>query len=91
LAGRPEVGPVGKWFPDVISKHPGAVGRRIGGVELRRVAAGKRKTVRLKAQIPPDFAPGDYVLVASLDEEKANYDLRRDNNLLVKKKRIEIR
>jgi CubicO group peptidase (beta-lactamase class C family) len=69
----------------------GEEARRIGGVELRRVAAGRKKTVRLNVPVPSDLAPGDYVLVASVDEEKANYDLRRDNNILVKKKRIEIR
>jgi len=65
--------------------------RWIGAADLAAMAGKKRKTVRLSVSVPPDLPAGTYLLAASVDEEKANYDLRRDNNLLVAKQPIEVR
>jgi len=65
--------------------------RWIGAVDLPGMAARKGKTVRLEVNVPPDLTPGNYLLVASVDEEKSNYDPSRANNLLVAKRPIEIR
>jgi CubicO group peptidase (beta-lactamase class C family) len=54
---------------------------RLGSAELSALLAGKRKTVRLTAPVPEGLESGRYRLIASVDADKTNYDLRRDNNL----------
>jgi hypothetical protein len=64
--------------------------RWIGGAGLPELAAGKRKTIRLKTSLPSDLPAGRYHLVAVLDRDKANYDLHRDNNVFVRKKALKV-
>jgi CubicO group peptidase (beta-lactamase class C family) len=64
--------------------------RWIGTAELPELAAGKRKTVRLRTSLPSDLPAGTYYLVSVLDRDKTNYDLSRDNNIFLKKKTLEI-
>ncbi|MDH3744885.1 MAG: beta-lactamase family protein [Acidobacteriota bacterium] len=63
---------------------------RLGDAELRRMAAGSRKTIRLAVPIPENLEPGSYRLIAWVDSDKANYDLRRDNNLRFGRRVLEI-
>ena len=53
----------------------------IGTRKLKRLAPGKRKTVRLRTTLPTDVSPGTYYLLAAVDGDKRNYDLDRRNNL----------
>ena len=65
--------------------------RRLGSARLAALAAGKGKTVRLSAQVPAGLASGRYRLIAAVDADKTNYDLRRDNNLKTARPVVEIR
>ena len=65
--------------------------RWIGEAPLPELAAGKRRAVRVTAAVPEDLEPGLYYLVAAVDQDKANYDLNRDNNLAISRQTIEVR
>jgi hypothetical protein len=62
--------------------------RLIGTTQLRNLAPGMRKMVRVKAEIPDDLTPGTYYLVTVVDGDKTNYDLDRRNNLKLGRKVI---
>ena len=62
--------------------------RLIDSAGLKRLAPGKRKVVRVKAEIPDDLPPGTYHLVTVVDGDKTNFDLDRRNNLKVGRKVI---
>ncbi len=62
----------------------------IGEATLPALGSGERKTLRLKTRLPANLEPGRYYLAAVVDDAKANYDLRRDNNVAVGKKAIRI-
>ncbi|MCP4201114.1 MAG: serine hydrolase [bacterium] len=64
--------------------------RWIGKVDLQGLAAGKRKTARLKTFLPEDLPAGRYYLVTVVDDDKTNYDLNRDNNVLLGTKAIKV-
>ena len=71
-------------------ERPGEEFHRLGSTVLPFMVAGKRKTVRLAAPVPEDLEPGRYRLIASVDDSKTNYDLRRDNNLKIGRQVLEI-
>ncbi len=58
----------------------------LGSAQLAALAPAKKKTMRLKAAVPEDLAPGTYYLVTIADRDKANFDLDRKNNLKIGKK-----
>ncbi len=62
----------------------------LGSADLGAMAAGKRKNVRLAAPVPENLEPGRYRLIAAVDGDKTNYDLRRDNNLKTARRTLEI-
>jgi CubicO group peptidase (beta-lactamase class C family) len=62
----------------------------LGEAALDELAAGKRKNARLKTSVPENLEPGRYHLIAVVDGEKSNYDLRRSNNMVVAKQRIRV-
>ncbi len=70
--------------------HPGEELHRLGDAELPPVAAGQRRTVRLVTQVPEDLEGGSYRLIATVDDDKTNYDLRRDNNLQIGRRILEV-
>ena len=65
--------------------------RRLGSAPLAALASGKGKTVRLAAPVPAGLASGRYRLIAAVDADKTNYDLRRNNNLKTARPVLEIR
>ncbi|MCP4201654.1 MAG: serine hydrolase [bacterium] len=70
--------------------RPGEEIHRLGIVDLAAMAAGRRKNVRLVALVPGGLEPGRYRLIASVDGDKTNYDLRRDNNLKTARRTLKI-
>lgn len=62
----------------------------LGDVVLPELAAGKRKNARLKVAIPKGLDIGRYHVVAVVDGDKTNYDLSRDNNLVIGRQAIEL-
>ena len=65
--------------------------QRLGSARLAALAAGQGKTVRLATPVPVGLASGRYRLIAAVDADKSNYDLRRGNNLKLAPGAIEIR
>jgi CubicO group peptidase (beta-lactamase class C family) len=63
----------------------------LGAADLAPIAGRRRKTAKLDATTPDDLPPGDYYLAAVVDRDKANYDLKRPNNVLVARRTIEVR
>ncbi len=65
--------------------------RWLGSAPLASMAANKQRRVRLAVPLPEDLEPGRYRLIASVDDDKTNYDLRRDNNLKIGRRVLEVR
>lgn len=63
----------------------------LGTADLAAINGRKRKKAKLSAAIPEDLAPGTYHLAAVVDRDKVNYDLKRQNNVLVARSTIEVR
>jgi len=75
-----------------VSAEPSGAGdlRWIGSAGLAGLAAGEKKTIRLRAAVPSDLEPGSYYLITVVDRDKDNYDLTRGNNVSISKRAIEI-
>ncbi len=71
-------------------KHLEGEPRWLGAAKLAAMSTGKRKSARLTTRLPEDLDPGRYYLVAVADGGKANYDLHRQNNLVLGRKRIKV-
>jgi CubicO group peptidase (beta-lactamase class C family) len=63
----------------------------LGSTPVGELAPGKRNRQALRVMIPDWLAPGRYTLAAVVDGTHANFDLRRQNNVVFRRKPLEIR
>ena len=63
----------------------------LGEASLPKLLGGKKKTVRLKTNLPDNITAGNYYLLAYADRENENGDPHTGNNLVVSGKKIGVR
>ncbi len=62
----------------------------IGHSGLPRIKSNKKKVVILTSTLPQTVDPGDYYLIAAVDEEDKNHDPHKENNVAVSTEKITI-
>ena len=62
----------------------------LGSRRLPVLAAGAKEVIKVTRALPKGVKPGDYYLIATVDEKGRNHDTTQDNNMFVKANTISI-